>query len=83
MTTLRATVSTQKKLLAIKDAQSKSEEIEVASTIIFDDNEDIDVQAEALQNYLLSLEAQSVKMGAMAAGGIQHYTTSTGINYTV
>lgn len=76
---LKATVAAQKKLLALKESQSKAEEMEAASEIIFDDDEDLDVQDAALQSYLLSLESQSVKLGAMAAGGAKHYTMSTGI----
>lgn len=57
---LKATVAAQKKLLVVKEAQNKAVEMEAASKIILDDDEGLDVQAAALQIYLLSLEAHSV-----------------------
>ena len=51
MTKLRATVATQKKLLAIKSAKEKSNEMDATSKIIFDDDEDLEIQAADLQNY--------------------------------
>lgn len=42
--------------------------MEAASKIILDDDEVLDVQAAALQSYILYLEANSVK--ALGAGGL-------------
>lgn len=53
--------------------------MEAASKIIFDEEEDLYVQAVALQTYLLSLEAQSVNLGAMSAAKITDYTLTNGI----
>lgn len=53
--------------------------MKATSKIIFDDDEDLDVQAAALQSYLLSLEARSVKLGAKAADDLKFYTIETSI----
>lgn len=53
--------------------------MEAASKIIFDDEEDIDVQNTALQNYLMSLEAHSVKLEAKATADFNCYTIASGI----
>lgn len=51
--------------------------MEAASTIIFVNDEDLNVQSTALQSYLLSLEASFVKLGAEAAGDFNCYTHAT------
>lgn len=48
-------MAAQKKWLAINKAQAKANDMEAASKIIFLLNEELDVQAAVLQNYLLSL----------------------------
>ena len=79
MSKLKATVAAQKKLLAIRTAKEKAEDMEAASKIIFDEDEDLDIQAAALQSYLLSLEANSVKANTIGEDEINHYTSATGI----
>lgn len=79
MSKLKSTVAAQKALLAVKEAQSKASKMEAASNVIFDDDEELDVQASALHGFLLSLEANSVKMGAMAAAEFHCYTLATSI----
>ena len=76
---MRGTVATQKKLLAIKSAKEKSNEMEAASKIIFDDDEDLEIQAAALQNYLLALEANTVKASTSGVEDINHYSIASGI----
>lgn len=66
--------------------------MEAAANIIFDDDEDIGVQAAALKSYLTSLEAHSVKMETKTgdeftcytiapdfAGGVRETSKATGI----
>lgn len=79
---LRATLAAQKKLLAVKEAQANASELEAASKIIFDDDEDLDIQAALLQNYLLSLEENFVKIGAKTKGEFSCYTLATGLIYS-
>lgn len=50
--------------------------MEAASNLIFDDDEDLDIQAVALKSYLLSLEANAVKHSDMFAANINHLTLS-------
>lgn len=57
-------------------------ELDASSKIIFDENEDLDVQAAALQSFLLSLEANLVTMSAMADNGLNGHTFSTDIIYS-
>lgn len=71
ISTLKATVAAQNKLLALKEAQVRAYEMEAASKIIFEYDEDMGVETAALKRYLVSLEAQSVNFGAMAAEGVQ------------
>ena len=74
---LKATVAAQKKLLSINEAKTKAMEMEAAAKIVFDDDADLDVQATALQTYLQTLEANTVK--AMGADEINNYTVANGI----
>lgn len=66
-------------MLAVKEAQSKAIEMEAASKHIFDDDEGLEIQASVLQNYLMSLEENSVSMGAKVTGDLNRYTPATGI----
>lgn len=56
--------------------------MEAASKIIFGEDEYLDVQAAALQNYLQNQEVHSVKLGAMAAGKVIHCKIANSIIYS-
>lgn len=49
---LNEMVTTQKKLLAVKKGQSSAQEMKAASIIIFDEDEDLLVQAAVLRSHL-------------------------------
>lgn len=53
--------------------------MEAASKISFDDDEDLDLQAAALQNCWLSLEENTVNMGTKATAEFNFLTLATGI----
>lgn len=53
--------------------------MEAATKIIFDDDEDLDVQSAALQSYISSPEAHKVKLGAKAAIDFNCYTLANSI----
>lgn len=53
--------------------------MEAASKIIFDFDEGLDIKAAALQRYVLTLEANSVKFSALGAGDLNFYTPANGI----
>lgn len=76
---LKATVAAQKKLLTVKETQIKVAEVTTASKIILDDDEGIDQQAAALQAYLTSIKANSVKLGSMVAAIFERHTSPLGI----
>lgn len=76
---LKENVAAKKKLLSINEANDKADEMEAASKIIFDDDEDLYVQDAPLQSYLLSLEATYVKASAMSSGGLSCYNFASGI----
>lgn len=61
MSKLKATVAAQNKLIAMKKAKNKAVGMDAAANIIFNDDEDLDIQAEAVQSYLLLLESNTVK----------------------
>lgn len=63
-------MATPKKLLALKQDQNRVSEVEAASKIIFDDDKNLGIQSAALQSYLISLEAHSVKLEANAPTNI-------------
>lgn len=66
-------------MLAIHKTKTKAIEMEAASKIVFDDDEDLDIQAAAFQSCLLSLEAKPVKDCAMCAGELNCYASANSI----
>lgn len=71
--------SSTEKLLAINEAKSKVLKMETAATILFDVDEDLDLQAAALQSYLLTLESNTVNNGATGSGSFNCYTSTNNI----
>lgn len=52
--------------------------MEAAEKITFNEDENLDIQAVALQSYLTSLEEHYIKLGGEAAAHFNCYTLATG-----
>lgn len=65
--------------MAINEAENKTMIMEEAASINFNDEEETYIKAAALQNYLITLEANTIRTNAMRFGELDHYTLANGI----